>query len=106
MEQAFQSNRKINTVPSLKFSLVKIFTSAIREAIYHVKGVYTYAFKSSSTRMALSFHIWPSLMLTQCTEVILSLLPPPATRPDSTAGRVVRGNVPGKSFTPCRLIPI
>lgn len=99
-------NSKINTAPDLKFSLVKIFTSVIREAIYHVKAFYTYAFKSSSTRMALRFHTWPSLMSTQHTEVILSLLLPPATHPDSTAGRVVRGNAPGKNFTQCKLIRI
>lgn len=99
-EQIFQSNRKINTVSGLTFFLVKIFISVIREAIYHVKGIYIRAFKSSFTRMAQSFHIWPSLALTQCREPIPSLLLLPATLPDSTTGRAVRGNVPG--FTPCK----
>lgn len=74
----------------------------IRGAIYHVKGIYTYAFGSSSTRMALNFHVWLSLVSTPCTEVIPTLLLPPATLPDSTTERVGRGNAPAKNVTPCK----
>lgn len=43
-EQVFQSNRKISTGSCLKFVLVKIFIDVIREAIYHIKGIYMNTF--------------------------------------------------------------
>lgn len=75
MEQVYQGNRKINTVPGFKFIHVKIVRGVTREAIYHVKGIYTYAFKSSSTRMAQSFHMWLRFAPTQRTDPIPPALP-------------------------------
>lgn len=68
-----------------------MFTGVIRGAIYHVKGIYTYAFKGCPPRMALGFHGWPSFISTQHTEEIPSLLLLPATLPDFRAGRAVKG---------------
>lgn len=43
-EQVFQTNKKVSTGSGLKSVLVGIFIDVIREAIYHIEGIYTNIF--------------------------------------------------------------